>query len=258
MVEYPIQHHPHSQAVGLLAESGKVLLTAQHRIDSAVIGCAIAVILCRLKNRTEIEGRHPQTAEIIQLFHYTPQVSAEKVPVADLTVPVRAVLRLLLPSGVDPPPPHHPGGIRDPGAAEAVGEDLIGHSLSKPGWDLLSAVIHRQLIGTQLLALLSVQPLQREGIPHQSHIAPGVQHAGKLVPVPIQPGPGHGEGADLVLPGLEPRGELGAGIALLPRRPEGQKHRGPRRRRPIGGLAPGIPGVVDRFCHGSTFCLSQE
>ena len=54
------------------------------------------------------------------------------------------------------------------------------------------------------------------------------------------------------------RGELGAGIALLPRRPEGQKHRGPRRRRPIGGLAPGIPGVVDRFCHGSTFCLSQE
>ena len=86
MVEYPIQHHPHSQAVGLLAESGKVLLTAQHRIDSAVIGCAIAVILCRLKNRTEIEGRHPQTAEIIQLFHYTPQVSAEKVPVADLSV----------------------------------------------------------------------------------------------------------------------------------------------------------------------------
>ena len=177
MVEYPIQHHPHSQAVGLLAESGKVLLTAQHRIDSAVIGCAIAVILCRLKNRTEIEGRHPQTAEIIQLFHYTPQVSAEKVPVSYLTTLVRTVLRLLLPGSVYPPPPYHPGRVWDPGAAETIWEDLIGHSLAKPSRDLLPAIIHCQLIGTQLPALFPIQSLQGKGVPYQSHISLSVQHA---------------------------------------------------------------------------------
>ena len=258
VVEHPVQHHPHSQAVGLPAELGKVLLTAQHGVDPAVIRCAIAVVLCRLKDGAEVEGRHPQAVEIVQLLHHAPQVPAEKIPVADLAVPVRAVLRLLLPGGVDPAPAHQPIGLGDPGTAEAVGEDLIGHPLSEPGGDLLSAIVHSQLIGTQLLALLPVQPLQREGVPHQPHIVPSVQHAGEQVPVPIQSGPGHGNGAYLVLPGLEPRGEQSAGIALLPQRPEGQKHRGPRRRRPIGGLAPGIPGVVDRFCHGSTFCLSQE
>ena len=253
VVEHPVQHHPHPRLVGLSAQAGEVLLGAQHGVDGAVVGGAVPVVLRRLKDGAEVQGAHPQAVEVVQLFLHPLQAAPEEVPVADLPAVVGAVLRLVLPGGVDPPPPHHPLGVGDPETAEPVGEDLIGHPLPKPGGDRLAAVVHRELEGAQLLPLFAVQPLQGEGVPHQAHIVHGIQHAGEHVPVPVQAGPGHGDLRRLIRPELKAGGQAGPGVALRPRRAQRQRHLGPRGHRPVGVLIPGVPGVKNGWsCHGIT------
>ena len=214
VVEHPVQHHPHIPAVGLPAQAGEVLLTAQHGVDGAVIGGAVPVVLRRLKDGAEVQGAHPQAVEVVQLFLHPLQAAPEEVPVADLPAVVGAVLRLVLPGGVDPPPPHHPLGVGDPETAEPVGEDLIGHPFPKPGGNCLTAVVHGELEGAQLFLLFAVQPLQGEGIPHQTHIVHSIQHAGEHIPVPVQAGPGHGNLRRLIRPEFKAGGQAGPGQGM--------------------------------------------
>ena len=206
MVEHAVQHHPHAPLVGHLAQLGKVLLGAQHGVNVAVIGGTVAVVLRRLKDGAEIQGLHPQALEIVQLLHDALQVAAEEVPVADLSVLVRAELRLLLPGSVDPPSSHHTLGIGHPGAAEAVGENLVGRPLAKPFRHHLSPVVDGELVGAEHLPPLSVQPLQTKGVPDQSHIVPRVQGTGKQIPGSVQPRPGHIQGDGGIVPELEAGG----------------------------------------------------
>ena len=251
VVEHPVQQHPHPPQVGLAAQGGKVPLRAQHGVHLLIVPGAVPVVLRPLEDGAEVEGLHPQPGQKVQLLRDPRKTAAEEVPVADLPVPVGAVLRLLLPALVDGAPPHHPRGVRDHGAPEAVGEDLIGDPLSEPGGHLLTAVIDGELMLPPLPAP-AVQPLQAEGVPHQTHIVPGVQLPGEHIPVPLPPRPGEGDGHRPVPPELEPGGEKGAGKALCPGRAEGEGHPRPRRHRAVGALAAGIPGVEygGVFSHG--------
>ena len=50
VVEHPVQHHPHAPLVGLVAQTGEVLVAAQHGVDAVIVRRAIAVVLRRLEN----------------------------------------------------------------------------------------------------------------------------------------------------------------------------------------------------------------
>ena len=258
VVEHPVQHDVHAPGPGGGAQQGEVLVGAQHGVHLLVVAGAIAVVLRSLKDGAEVDRLHPQAFEVVQLLHDPRQGAAEEVPVADLAPLVGPPHRLLEPAGVDTAAPHHAGGVGDGGAAEAVGEDLIGDPLPEPGGHLRGAVVDGELPLGELQGL-SVQPLQLEGVPHQAQVAGGVQGAGEEVPVPVQPRPAEGDGEDLVLPELEPGPEHGPGPALPAEGTEGKFHRRPRGRRPEGPLAPEIPGVKDRrVCQASSLTIAQN
>ena len=142
--------------------------------------------------------------------------------------------------------PHQTGGVGNPAAAEAVGEDLIGDALAKPGGDGLRTVVYSELIGSQLL-LAPVQPLQLKGIPHQAHIALGVQLGGEDVLAQLKALPGHGKGEGFVVPAFKPGGDRGVGKALGPGRAERKAYRCAGRYGSIGAFIALIPGIVGRL-----------
>ena len=143
---------------------------------------------------------------------------------------------------MDAPPPHHAGGIGNPGAAEAVREDLIGDALSEPGRHLLRPVVYRELEGPQLLPA-AVQALQAEGVPHQAHIVPGLQGDVKHIPVPLQAPPGHGQLPALLVPVLKVGDKGGGRKSPGPGRAEGQLYPGAGGYGAIGALIPAVPAV---------------
>ncbi len=244
VIEHAVQHHPDAPGPGGGTEVLEVLVGTQHGVHPLVVGGAVAVILRRLEDGAEVEGLHPQTLEIVQLFLHPRQRAAEEIPVAHLAAGIGLPHRLLEPAGVNAAPPHHAGGIGHTGAAEAVGEDLIGDALSKPGRNGVGAVVDGELPFGKLQRL-SVQPLQAEGVPDQAHIVPGVQRTGKEIPVPVQPCPRHGHFSNLLPPELKPRPKHGPGPTTGAAGAEGEGDPGPGGHRPIGSLAPGVSCVED-------------
>ncbi len=190
VVKHAVQHHPHPPPVGLVAQPGKILVGAQHRVYPAVVGGAVAVVFRRLEDGVEVQGLHSQALEVVQLFQHALKVTAEEVPVAHLPPVVGAVLGELLPALVDPPAPHHALRVWNFAAAEAVGENLIGGPLAKPGGDILLPVVDGELVGAQVLGA-AIQLFQPEGVPDQPHIAGGVQLGGKQVLPQLVALPGH-------------------------------------------------------------------
>ena len=251
MVEHSVQHHPHAPTVGLVAQTGEVGVGAQHGVDLVIVGGAVAVVLRRLEDGVEVDGLYPQLLQVVQLFDDPPQVAAEKVPVAHLAPVVGPPLRQLLPALMDPPSAHHAGGVGNPAAQKTVGKDLVGHPLPKPGGDLLRAVIDGKLVGAQLLPS-AVQSLQHKGVPHQSHIVPGVQPGPEQVRPQLRASPGHGELPGL-LPGLKLGGHPRPGEAQAAAGPQGQLHPRPRGDRPVGAFIAQVTGVVNWLIgHGIT------
>ena len=241
VVEHPVQHHPHPPAVGLPAQLGEVLVGPQHWVHPAVISCAVAVVLRRFEDGVEVQRLYPQGLEVVQLLYHAPQVAPEEVPVADLPVGVGSVLRLLLPALVDSAPPYQPRGVRHPGAAEAVGEDLVAHPLPEPAGHDLAPVVDGKLVLLLYVPAPTGDGLQLKGVPHQSHIVPSVQDAGEGIPPQIGVCPGQLHRDDLIVPLLQPGGELPPGVALRPQGAEGERHLGPGRDRSIGGFEPHAP-----------------
>ena len=200
------------------------------------------MVLRGLEDGAEVKGVHAQLLEILQLVEHTQQAAAEEIPVADLSTLVREVLGLLIPAGVDMPPPHQTGGVGDVETAEPVGENLIGHALPEPGGHDLGVVVNGELIFAQL-GPAAVQALHTDGVPDQAHILPGLQRAGETVPLALQARPGQGTGESLVPTALKPGGEGHAGEAPRPQRADGEADRSPRRDRSIRGFAGGVPRV---------------
>ena len=236
MVEHAVQHDADAQLVGGVAQGAEILLVSQHGVDLLIVAGTVAVVLRGLKDGAEVEGLHPQAVEVGQLLHDPLQIAAEEIPVAHLAVGVGPVLRLLPPAGVDGASPRHAGGVGHSGAAEAVGEDLIGDALPKPAGYHIGAVVHRQLVGAQLL-LAAVQAGQAEGVPHQAYMVPGVQGDPEHVPVAVDAVPGHGQLQPPLLGGLEVGDEHRLGKALRPEGAQGERHRA------IGLFIPAVPAV---------------
>ena len=243
VVKHPVQHHPHTQPVGLIAQPGEILVCPQHRVHPAVVGGAVAVIFRRLEDGVEVDGLHPQAPQVAQLPDHTLKIPAEEIPVAHLPLFIGEILRELLPALMDGASPHHALRVGHPAAAEAVGENLIGDPLAKPGGDGIRPIVDGELIGPQLL-LAAVQPLQTEGVPYQAHIASGVQGGGKQVLAQVMALPGQLQHKDLIVPALVPDGHTGVRVALNAGRAEGKLYLRPRGHRPVGRLVPRVSGVV--------------
>ena len=201
------------------------------------------MVLRRLENGVEVQGLHPQALEVVQLLQHALEIPAEEVPVAHLPPVVGAVFGELLPALVNPPPPHQPLRVGNPAAGKPIREDLVGHPLAEPAGDLLRSVVDGELIGAQLLAA-AIQLFQTEGVPHQADVAGGIQFRGEDVLAQLVALPGHFHDDGLVVAALKAGGEAGVGVALRPGRAEGKLYLRPRGRRPVGGLIPGVPGVV--------------
>ena len=144
MVEHPVQDDLHPQPVRLLAQSGKVLLGPQQRVDAQVVGGIVAVVAVRFKDGVKVQDLRPQRPDLLQLFGDTGQISAEIIVAAVNPVGVRAALRLLVPAAVQLPV----GGdiLLFPAAfVVAVGEDLIHHPSGKAAGDLIGLFVDSQL-----------------------------------------------------------------------------------------------------------------
>ena len=71
---------------GVDAQLAEALLIAQHRIDAQVVGGVIAVVARRLEDGVEIEHRHAELLEIVEVLADALERAAVEVPVGDAAV----------------------------------------------------------------------------------------------------------------------------------------------------------------------------
>ncbi len=225
VVEHAVQNHPDAPAVRLTAQGAEIVLRAQHGVDLLVVAGAVPVVFRRLKDGVEIQRLHAQTGQVVQFGGDARQTAAEEVPVAHLAAPVREIFRLLRPVLVDGAPSDLAGGVRDAQAVEPIREDLVGHPLAEPAGHLLGAVVDGQLVLAQVQGA-AAEPLQGERVPHQAHIAPGVQRAGKAVLAQAGAGPGHLNLLGSIAVELEPGFQNRPGVAVRPGGAQVEFHHG--------------------------------
>ena len=201
--------------MGLAAQLPKILLRTQHGVHGPIVGGVIPMVGRSLENRVEIQRRHRQALQIVQLLRNAPEIAAEKVTVTNFPLLVRQIVRGVLPAFVNGPLSHQPLRLRQAAAAEAVWENLVAHTLTEP-FRRHGVLIHRQLPGSAASGKghgLAASSGQGEVVPQQVRLlrgrhraAPGAAarrqghrpvKAGELRPEPQHPG------ADVLLPGAE-------------------------------------------------------
>ena len=261
VVEHAVQHHPHPQLAGPAAQAPEIPLRPQHGVDLLIVPGVIPMVAVGLEDGAEVEGRDPYGLQIVQLLLHPGQIAAEEVPVADLPLLVGEVLHSLLPLLVDQPVPGHAGGIGDPGAAEAVGKDLIGHPPAEPVRRGEGIVIDRLLPGRDLVlgaeALfpqphrLPVFPPEAEAVPDELRLLRRAAGPGEHRPVPLLPGEREGR-LPVALRKLLKQQQVAGGEALRPGRAEGDGNLRAAGNRAVGGLIPAVPGIKD-VCHTGSF-----
>ena len=150
MVEHAVQYHTHPTLMGGGAQGAEVSLCAQQRVDGPIVAGVVAVVAGGLKNGVQIQRRHTQARQIVQLLRDALQRAAKEVAVGDLPVLVRKEHRLLVPAAVQPPVPGHMAHVRHGYTAEPIREDLVRHAAPEPvrgGGGL----VYRQLPACRLL-----------------------------------------------------------------------------------------------------------
>ena len=189
VVKYAVQHHADAPFLRLTAQLGEILLRTQQWVDGAVIRRIVAVVGGRLEDGVEIEGLYMEGGEIVQLGGDTLEIAAEEIAVPAACLGVSADHGRFVPVHMSPPLTQqtlHTGRRR---AAEAIGEDLIGHAFTKPlgGIGLL---IDRQLPRGAIVAAAAVFAQthaaavfarQGEGVPHQFSLRRGGVDAAKAI-----------------------------------------------------------------------------
>ena len=177
VIENAVEHHADAPLFRFSAEKGKIRLGAQHGVDAKIVGRIIPVIGGRLKNRAEVQGGDTKALQVIQLGKDAGQAAAKKIVVVNFTVTIRQKIGRVLPVFMHPAVAHHALGIRHGETAKAVGKDLVGHALAKPGGRGKGIVIDRQLPALHFLLLaVAVFP-----VPDMAAVLPG-----KTKPVPDQ------------------------------------------------------------------------
>ena len=215
VVEHPVQQQTHPALMGLAAQLPKILLRTQHGVHGPIVGGVIPMVGRSLENRVEIQRRHRQALQIVQLLRNAPEITAEKVAVTNFPLLVRQIVRGVLPAFVNGPFSHQPLRLRQATAAKAVWENLVAHALTEP-FRRPGVLIHRQLPGAAASGKghgLAASSGQGEVVPQQVRLlrgrhraAPGAAarcqghrpvKAGELRPEPHRPG------TDVLLPGAE-------------------------------------------------------
>ena len=269
MVEHTVQHHMHPQRPGPPAQPAEILLCTQHGVHLLIIPGIIPVVAVRLKDRTEVNRRHMEAPQILQLLLDPPQGPAKEIPVGIGHLLLRQ-LHQLPPVLMDQAVPQHPGGVRRPSRlppAEPVGKNLVRHALSEPIRRMRRAVIDGLLPGDRLLLallqnipvfpqihILAVLPHQVEIIPAQLRLIGSRKRPGKYRPVRLRPGAG--EGDFLLDPGkLLQQHQPARQKVLRDQRAEDDGNFRMTRHGPIGGLAVQAAGIENSVVHSS--CISS-
>ena len=253
VVEDAVQDHPDAEGVGLLAEGTEVLLRPQHGVDPAVVAGIVAVVAAGLEDGAEVEGLHPQLPEVGELPPDAREVPAEEVP-AVLAVPVRQIVRDILPVLMEPPSGGHLRHVRQVGAAKAVREDLIGEPLPKPAGGGGGGVIDRHLpavlglvgpAGGIQIPDAAVRPGEAEGVPAELRRTWRGEGQGEALPLPVP-----ALGLELpfpLLPGeFPPQQQRAADEALPALRPDVERHRRAQGDGAEGVFAEGAAGIEDK------------
>ena len=226
VVEHTVEQDADTALFRLAAERAEVLLRPEHRVDGAVIRGVVAVVRCRFKDRAEIERRHAERGEVVELRADARETAAEEVTAAHLACLVGAEGGKLVPVRVDEPVPDHPTRVRHRQTAEPVGEDLIAHAAAKPVRRGACIVVNRQLPAGETVfapgkAVLPepedapVRAFKPEAVPDQLRRVRCAQCTGEVITV-------GGERDCVILPGeLKPRHELRRGVILPSEQAEG-------------------------------------
>ena len=75
VIEDAIEHHAHVARVRLVEQLAKCLVATQQRVDRVVVVGVIAVIGGRGENGREIQRRHAQVAQLVEVLGDTQQVA---------------------------------------------------------------------------------------------------------------------------------------------------------------------------------------
>ena len=253
VAEHAVQDDAHAALGRLGAQRLEVLLGAHHGVDGLIVAGVIAVVGVGLEDGVKVDGLHVQGLQIVELGQHALEAAAEEVVVQDLAVGVRLIDRDVVPVLVHDARRAVALLGRHLGAAEAVGEDIVGDAAAEPARDLVGAVIDGELVkvfGRGALiahaarAPADILPLGAafglEIVPVQAGLCGG-EAGGVAVARACQAVPVHGDGRGLVAVRADIEGH--AAQEDLPRRIDRKAHRGPGRHGAIGLLAGGIPGL---------------
>ena len=181
VVEDTVEHDVNAALFRLRAERAEVRFIAEQRVNALITGRVVAVVGRGLEDRAEVECRHTERGEVVELFRDPLQVTAEKVAARDLALGVRAVFGKLVPIFVQRARADKACNITRFSAAEAVGEDLIRHAAAEPhGRFVCVVVVDRELPGLDrvpraeavfaVAARAAVRPREAEVVPDELHV----------------------------------------------------------------------------------------
>ena len=180
VVEDTVEHHVDAALFRLRAERAEVRFIAEQRVNALIAGGVVAVVGRGLEDRAEVECRHTERDEVVELFRDPLQVTAEKVAARDLALGVRAVFGKLIPIFVQRARADKACNITRFSAAEAVGEDLIRHAAAEPRRRFVCVVVDRELPGLDrvpraeavftVAARAAVRPRETKVVPDELHV----------------------------------------------------------------------------------------
>ncbi len=160
VVEYAVQDDMDAAGVRLGRQAGEQGLVSHGWVDCQVIAGIVTMIGGGEENRVEVNGRHTQTLQVIQLVHQALQVTAVEVlgispaagggsrtRIAHGSIPIRTHGAVHCPAGLVVEECSRRRVIGSVAVAETVREDLVYDRILDPVRRLVSRIIDRQLVG---------------------------------------------------------------------------------------------------------------
>ena len=140
VVKDAVQNDGNAELLGRLTQLGKVLLSAQDRVDLGVVGRVVAVVARGFKDGVEVDGRKAQLGDAGQVFLDALERAAVEVPGLDGAV-ISALVHGRLVPVLDHAALDSVARLFDFGqralapvfiAGIAIGEDLVDHAVLVP------------------------------------------------------------------------------------------------------------------------------
>ena len=266
MAEYAVQHDADPAGFRRADQPVEGLLSAQNGVDLGVIAGIVAVIGAGAEDGVQIQHRHAQLLQFIQLFGDSPQGAAEEIqrPVVPgdgiqiqqgRFVPLFVENRLGV-RGFDLAAPARMPGFFIP--EETVGKNLVHHGVAEKFRRLVGRVVNGDLVAAGLaviagphaaqlivgraVAHIAAGPMDDEIVPEQhGRFGDGDRAFKKMLP-----GFPHGIAGLAAVPGAQ--GDMLRFVAQ-----KAERHRSARRNRADGIAIGRVVGIMIK--HGFPFLL---